>query len=421
MRSLLVSSLVLSLSRAGGVGLQALTLFFLAHALPIEDVGYVGLVYAGLGIVRYLAPLGTDVIALRRIARESAGAASAEAQAISLASLALTALVGISAAAISVGLLTGVFTVSGLEAVAIVAAIPAFALMGAFAGQIRGFGRNLAAQLPEALGLHVVFGSLIVLLAVLGDLQREQVLACLALAGWGVVAVYAVVRARIGWSWTGWPAAKALVALAREGLALSQSLALTALTSRVPTLLAAVLAGPAGAALIDLASRIGRLPEITTSGVSATLSPEFAKRAEPAQRLRVLRRGSVLAALPALCWALVIAIFGEQLIALILPVPYHDIYVPLVLVALAVAVNASFGLAGTLLLMTDQESRLRNFALAQFIVLCLVSVLSAPLLGSAGVALGILLGSLARDGGSMLDVIARSRGEVPLAAGTLVR
>jgi O-antigen/teichoic acid export membrane protein len=412
MRALIASSVLLSLSRGAGVVLQALTLLFLVHTLPIEDVGVFGLVYASLGLVRYLGPFGTDVVALRRIAREDGRSSSPEAQAISWASLVVTGIVSLLVSMISVLLFvtTGLGTLSASEIAATALAVPAFALMGAFAGQIRGFGKNLAAQIPEAIGLHVAFAATIALLAGTQMLGRDAALVGLSISAWAIAATYAAIRLRIGASWS-LPSKREIVRLSREGLGVFQALGLTALCTRAPLFLASLLLGPASTALIDVASRFGRVPEITTNSISITSSARFANEAASDGRavLLTLRTSAVLAAVPALFWLMLVAVGGPLAIETLLPPAYSAVYVPMLLITLAVAVNAVFGLASTLLLMSQREEAVRFYSVVQLLVVTGSALLLAPLVGVSGVALSALLGAIVRDGGMMTAVLRKFR------------
>jgi O-antigen/teichoic acid export membrane protein len=408
MRALLASSILLSLSRAAGIALQALILLFLVHTLPIEDVGLFSLVYASLGLVRYLGPLGTDVAALRRIAREGGRSSSPEVQAISSGSLVVTGVVSllISAAFVSWILTSGSGIFSGSEIVAIALAAPAFALMGAFAGQIRGLGKNLSAQIPEAIGLHVIFGAVIALVAGLDVLGRDLVLVGLSISAWSIAMVYTLLRLRIG-TLRFIPATPKIMQLAREGLGVFQALGLTALCTRAPLFLTSLLLGPASTALIDIASRFGRVPEITTASISITSSTRFASEAmSPGNAiLRTLRATALLAAVPALLWLILVAVGGPLVIETLLPPAYSAVYLPMLLITLAVAVNAVLGLASTLLLMSQREETVRFYSVVQLVVIAGSALVLAPQLGVNAIALSVLLGAIVRDGGMMGAVL----------------
>lgn len=405
--SFIASSALLTGSRVVGVAIQALTILLLARALPIEDLGWFGLVYAGLGIVRYLGPLGTDVGALRRIARDGSTDPRA-AQTASFGSLIIASGVATAAALLAcVALVAHGYELSQADNVAIIAAIPAFALIGAFAGQIRGFGKNIAAQVPEAIGLHALLGGAVLVLYSSGPLALEQVLVALCVASWAVVGLYALVRLRIGLDWSARPSLAELIVLAREGLAVSQALAMTAFSARLPLLLAAILVSPAGVALLDIASRFGRLPEITTASVSMTSSARFAREAsgDRAATLRTLQLSSAVAAVPAILWVVAVASLGSFAIAVLLPPDYVAAYVPMLLIALAVAINAALGQASTLMLMSGRESLVRFFSFLQFGAVAVASLALAPTYGVNGIAMAVVFGSLVRDGGMMSTVI----------------
>lgn len=324
MRELTRASLLLTASRILGIGLQAIVVFYLAHRLRIEDMGYFGLIYALLGLVRFLGPLGTDQVALRRIAKPDR--VGPDDSTISIASLVLTV-----AAILALLVLVVVAAVFGILAplspaaiAAIVVAVPAFALTGSFIGQIRGLGRNLAAQMPEATGLHVVFGLLLLACSTLGALTLDTVLACLAAAAWSITLTYAALRWPLGAHPSAWPHRDVLAEMAREGGQVFQALAVTALGFRAPLLLSTALMGPAATAVIEIAGPFGRITDIVTSSIALTFSPHLAQfdRGADARTLhKVLRHGATMAAIPALGWLVVVWVAAPRVLGSLLPLP----------------------------------------------------------------------------------------------------
>lgn len=406
MKKLVVSSVLLTGIRGLGILFQALVILYLARVLPIEDMGLFAMVYAWLGLMRFLAPMGSDQIAMRRISGEEG--VTATAQSISNTSFALTGLVGIAVALIAAIVLVWHTSFSPVEIVAIGLAIPAFALMGLFISQIRGFGQNLAAQAPEALGFHLLFGSLIALLAFGDAVERTTVLLCLCIAGWGVTTLYLMLRLRIGVDWSRRPRLIDIGRLAGEGFAIFQALLFTVLSARAPIFLAGVLAGPAAAAVLEIASRFGNLASVTTTSVGATFSPQFARLAHQGDTvglMKSLRLSALLAALPALSWLVILGVGASTAVSTLLPPAYADAYVPMLLVALASSINAAFGLASNLLLMSGSGKVVRWFSLLQFIAICLTASLLTPFYGVIGIAFTMVVGSVIRDGGLMTYVV----------------
>lgn len=407
MKELVVSSALLVGIRSLGILFQALVILYLARVLPIEDMGLFAIVYAWLGLMRFLGPLGSDQIAMRQISGEEG--VTATAQSISNASFALTGLVGISVALIAVIALVWLAPFNRIEILAIAFAIPAFSLMGLFIFQIRGFGRNLTAQAPEAFGLHLLFGSLIGLLAFSDAIERENVLICLCLAGWGVTILYFAIRLHIGVDWSRVPRLIDIVRLAKESFPIFQALFFTVLSMRAPIFLAGVLAGSAAAAVLEIATRFGNLASVTTTSVGATFSPKFARlshQSDTVELMKLLRLSALLAAFPALSWLAILGIGASTAVNALLPPAYADTYAPMLLVALTSSLNASFGLSGTLLLMSGAAGIVRWFSLAQLVVICLGALAFVPHQGVTGIAWAMVMGALVRDGGMMVFVLS---------------
>ena len=407
MKNLVVCSVLLTGIRALGILFQALVILYLARSLSIEDMGLFAMAYAWLGFMRMLGPLGSDQIALRRISGE--GGKTPAAQSISNTSFALTCLVGFGVALIASAVLVRISPFTRIEIMAIGLATPAFALMGLFTSQIRGFGRNLTAQAPEALGFHLLFGGLIALFALEGFVELTAVLFCLCAAGWGVTSLYLILRIRIGVDWSRIPQPGDIGCLAAEGFTIFQAMLLTALSVRAPIFLAGALTGPADAGVLEIATRFGNLASITTTSVGATFAPQFARLAhqsDSANLMKSLRLGAILAALPALGWLGVLCLAASTAVSTMLPPAYADAHASMLIVALAASLNAAFGLSGTLSLMTGSARILRLFSMAQLCVICLGSLAFVPNYGTTGITWAMVMGVLVRDGGMMVFIVS---------------
>lgn len=411
MRHLAVSSFQLMLIRAVGVGLQALIVLYLARNLPLEDMGIFAIVYALLGMLRFLGPMGSDQVILRRVAGEHKGQVTVASRSLADASSALSLLVGLLVSVI----LSIVLSLSidsrpmGItELIAVALSGPAFALMGAFIAQIRAFGRSVAAQVPEAIGVHILFFISLFAVERHGMLDRQIVLICLGISSWGVIAAYLVIRSKVGLRCIKLPTLNELFILGREGMSVFHALLFTVLSVRAPVLLAALLAGPAAAAVMDMAVRFGTIATLTTASIGAAFSPQFARVAHNGDidsERKALGLACVLAALPALLW-LGAVVFGASLaVDLLLPSAYRDAISPMILVAVSCAVNASLGLSGTLLIMSNKAVIVSLLSFLQLSVICIVAVVVAPKAGAIGIAAAMIAGALIRDGGAMGYVI----------------
>ncbi|MBF0235697.1 MAG: oligosaccharide flippase family protein [Desulfamplus sp.] len=409
---LILSSILLTFFRLAGITIQATIILYLARTLPIDDMGCFGLVYAFLGIVRYIGPIGTDQVAMRRISREDNSVTAVQSQNISNSSILITIFMSATTAIIVMLTLTSSnFAAFGaLEISAICTAIPAYALMGSFIGQIRGFGYNLSAQLPEAVGTHFFFGIQIFFLAWFGIVDRETVLICLCSSGWAVVIIYTILRICIGVDISYFPKKEEIIQIIKIGFGVFQGLSFTVLSVRAPLFLSTAIIGPSATALMEIAIRFGSMPTIFTNSVGATFSPRFALLAyigDKAGSMKALQLAAISAFLPAFSWLMVVALAAPYTIKHILPTIYADAYIPMVLTCTAVVINAAFGMASNFLLMTGGEKMVKIFSIFQLIVICLTSILLAPRLGPIGIAWGMVLGALVRDGGMMIYVLIK--------------
>jgi len=402
MSGLIRSSLLLTLARAIGVSVQTITIFWLAHQLPLQDMGYFGVAYAALGLIRYLGPLGTDQITLKLIARSPL---SGEVQAASGSSFWITSAVG---AILLIGFVAVASSrVSVGVTIATAAAIPAFALMGCFIGQVRGFGRNLSAQLPEAIGTHALFGGLLVLSGPFGAERIEVVMTCLALSGWIVSGIYVAIRLQTGPLQIA-PATGRIILMLRDGFGMFQPLLLTAVAYRAPLFISALALGPHAAAVVEIASRIGRASDIVTNSVGLTISPRFARlhhQGEFDQTRRIWGKGALGAMVPAAAWLAALLVWGQTGLELFLPAAYADAYTPMALFAGATLANATFGLASNLMLMSGRERTVRLFSSLQLLAICVGSAALVPTWGMVGIGIAALLGSVTRDFGMTMFLL----------------
>src|SRR5690606_39147850 len=158
-------------------------------------MGYFSAVYVFWGLVRMLGAVGLDQVALREIAFARAKSDAALAGALTWYSNILTARVGlgIALAAGAILLVLGGasrISVTALEFVSIVLAVPAFALVTMLAAAVRGYDRNIASQGVESVCLHLVTLVILLIHYSLAELTLGTVLGWQAVCAWGTAAAY---------------------------------------------------------------------------------------------------------------------------------------------------------------------------------------------------------------------------------------
>ncbi|MBL1270846.1 MAG: lipopolysaccharide biosynthesis protein [Oceanospirillales bacterium] len=409
MKNLIHSSLMVTIVRVFGIGLQSIIIIFLARELPIEEMGVFAFCYAILGLARMLGPLGTDIVTMRRIA--SAKNKFAKDLHISLnSSFVLVCCVTFSVSLICI---VGEFWVStplssesiyGYSGVLwATISIPAFAITGLLTLQLRGFDYNVLAQIPDSIGLQILFGAGIIYAQSTGQLNIDTTLSLLAIAAWAAAVTYIAIRIWIGVELTATPTFDAMRALIGESKDTLYALSVTALSVRAPIFFAAALLGPAMVSILDIAIRFGTLPSITTSAVTSTFSPRFAIYLETQDRAnlsKALSLASILAAVPALlCFILIASSPLYYGIETILPPEYANTYIPMLLICGASLINALFSPASSVLFMDSKGSVVGNFSLAQLILLCIMALVLADSMGIIGLAVAVCAGTFIRDAG----------------------
>jgi O-antigen/teichoic acid export membrane protein len=414
MKDLVHSSLLVATARVVGIALQGLTVLFLARTLPVEKMGYYALFFAALGFARMLGPLGTDQVAMRRTAMTENNRHDKALHGFLNTGFALVvainSLVALSIVIASVFARSWILHKTGLslfDIVVFAAAIPAYAAIGLLTAQLRGFDLKVLAQVPDSVLLQLVFGSGLVLCHAHGGIHLASVLLWQTISAWVVVAVYLLILVKIGIDFTARVSRDAARALVKEGRQVAFALAVTALSVRAPIFISAPLLGSAATAVLDVASRFGTLPTITTQSVAVTFAPRFASLVHSDDRRtlsRALSISSILSAAPALACLLVIGFGAPPVIRAVLPPVYSHAYLPMMAVCFASAVNAAFGGASTLLFMAQRSNVVRNYTCAQFLAICLFSALLGRAFGPLGMALAMVAGSIVRDFGLALWV-----------------
>ena len=409
MKDLIHSSLLVTGTRVAGIVLQSLLVLLLARALPVSHMDVFALGYAGLGFARILGLVGTDQVTMRLTAATENNRHDRRLQGHLNTSLFLvTALNVLIAVAVTVVAfwtkpwLSGELGPFSTSLLLVACAIPAFAIIGLLTAQLRGFDYNVLARIPDSVVLQLLFGMGLVFFLMRRELDLVSAFLSLALAAWIVAAVYVLIRFRIAIDLTATPTWKAARMLLTEGREVLYALTVTALAARAPLLFSAPLLGPAATAVLDIATRFGTLPTITTSSVTATFSPRFAALVYTDNRQdlsRALSLSSVLAAAPALICLAAIGLGAPFLIRAILPVAYAQAYPPKLVICAAAVINAAIGVASTLLFMAGESHVVRNFSLAQLIAICVLSPALGLPFGPLGFALAILAGTIVRDFG----------------------
>lgn len=400
------SSISVVLIRIAGIALQALTLILLTHVLPPAPLGIYATVYAATAIARLLGPLGFDQLALRGKlpGRGDVGVWDGAVLVLGLnAGLAL--LLALLARVVGAPL-------SLMHIVMAAALLPAFALAGLLAAQVRSSGGVIAAQWPESVQLPLMIAIGFVIGHVTGGLTLTGALTGLLVSAWSTTVTYMIlVITRPGGEMTR-PSVMRARLLTREGSAIFIALFFTAMSARAPMLLALPVLGPFGAAMMEVANRFGTLGTVVTSSVATTYSPIFARSAETGDQFALrsaLRGGALFSGMTSLGLTILLAILFPFAAGSVLPNVYIASYPALIVLALATAINGGLGLASNLMFMRGEARVVRAASLVQTIVVYIAAIPLGLRFGCAGVAVACLAGTLLRDGWLFWRVSAELR------------
>ncbi|WP_428482561.1 lipopolysaccharide biosynthesis protein [Pyruvatibacter mobilis] len=406
MRDLFTSASLLVVVRVLGIGIQAPMVIWLARTLPITEMGVFSVAYAYLGLVRYLGPLGLDQIALRRIAQDLPDGGRPVPDSVHKVSTHTLVLVtGLNAivALLAFGILA-LWAPEGMAAgdyLSISLAMPAFALIGLLAGQTRGLGYNLLAQVPDAIGVHLVFAALLAAFALTSGVSLTTVLLCLCVAAWIVLFLQVLLRMQIGFRLHTLPGLDDMVGLVREGISVFQATLFSGLSDRAPIFLSSAILGPAATAVMEIAMRFGNVATITTGSVAATLAPRFARYSydENWSALRqTLRFGVAMATVPAVFYLGLVVFGASWAIDVFLPTEYASAYLPMLCIASGIVINALFGLAINVLIMAGKGATVMYFSLGRLLAVVVGGIVMGQAFGEVGLSVAIVLGIIVRDG-----------------------
>jgi len=416
-RSLMLSSLGVLLLRIVGMALQFATTIVLAWSLSLAQMGIFASIYAVLGLTRAIGPLGTDQAGLRMLAELDDGQrpVSAEIRQVSISGLVLAGLLGCGLMiiagiiAVAVGTLPADLSVYGL--IAAVLALPAYLIMGVLAGHLRGLGRNILAQAPESLVLPSLTLAILGITHLHAGITLDDTAFALSLGAWLTVTLQIGLWVRMGLAREARIAWTDMRLLLNHGWGIFQAISVTALTTHAPIFLTGALLGAAATGLMEIALRFGKLPSLLTTSISTTFNPHYVRMFANSDHAG-LRRARIVAGLmggvPAALYALAAWLLADRVLPLVLSDSYAGAAVPMALVAAGIAVNAGFGPASNVLLMTGRAHVVRNYSLIRLVVFAGTALALAPTLGTAGIGVAVLTGFAVRDVGMSLSHSIRS-------------
>lgn len=391
--------------RVSGIGIQAITLLILANNVDPESLGIYASVLAVTAIARLIGPLGLDQVALRgRLHGYPSGSDIWPAAIVVFTvniSLSLVIFVTIALFNFGIGLIE-LFIASLI--------VPAVSVSGLLAGYLRGAGRAISAQAPESvLSPAIVLGFTVVAMR-FGVIDLKALLLLLLISNAAVAILYINILRKFTPITNIEYIVKRVCAHLSDSVSIIISLIFTAFSARAPILLALPIVGAAGAADMEIANRFGTLASIITGSVAVTYSTQFAmllSKDRLSEAKGLLIKGAILSGLAAIIVAIALAVSFALVFREVLPPTYSGAYTPMILLATATAINATFGLSSSLLFM-DGKARLVGFASAgQAAILVFLGTGLGQSFGNVGIALACIVGSLIRDGSLFLYVMVK--------------
>jgi O-antigen/teichoic acid export membrane protein len=196
--------------------------------------------------------------------------------------------------------------------------------------------------------------------------------------------------------------------LLREGVKVFTGLLTTALGVRLHVIMAGLLSGQSSVALVDMSNRFGSLVNLVNGSVASTFSQKYAVLYD-SKKFSELRRAllfsSLIAAVPALLWLILIYYYGDSVVGYVLPGDYSGLVDLMFVVALGYFVNACFGQATTLLIMANKPDIVLNASLMGLFVAFVSTFYLYGSLNTIGLVYGFVIFVLIKDVCSMLAFV----------------
>lgn len=391
--------------RVIGIALQLVTLLVLSHLLPPEAFGLYATAYAVLAVVRVIGPIGLDQLALKGIFGHDDFVPDENQFGDALAILLV---VNVGFAMLTVGgfcLIADEFAPFSIMFFAL--GLPAIACAGFVASVIRSFGHNSHAQWPESIGLPVILLVLISVFAYCDVASLNTCLIALALSAWATLVIYLFLLRSVAPLVGLIGSLRPSIHLISRAAPFTGALVVTAIASRLPVFLAAMVLGPAQAATVEVASRFGTIGTIITSSVATTFSPRFARAHEDgdvAAAGQLVRISSLFAGVSVVVLCIVLAIIFPFLATKLLPDYYISSHSVLICCCVATSINAAFGISSNYLLMAGRQKVVLFLSSIQLFAIALITIALAAPLGPLSIGLALICGAIIRDAGSFLFV-----------------
>lgn len=366
----------------------------LAVQLPISEVGLFALASATWVLARALSPLGWDVLLLREAATlATRGDFRAVAKLTTHGSL-LSAAVSFTA---FVPIFAFFFPDDRTTSLIIVATAVLWGMIGPLVASLRGIGLSLIAQVYDSVGLQVLPAVVVTSLSLFGSLSLEATLLSFTISAFvAVTSCAALMLARTRGARPGDnDQAVSIKSLYPSALRLWSAQVAAAVSSRLPTLLTAPMAGLKATALVETGSK-GQLVGATISwALGIIASRRYSTEADSALAQRTLSAAIGVTFLATVAFTAAVAGLGPFLLPL-LGSDYLAAFVPLVLMCLAAVAESIASAAGYYFAMTRRETQNATGGVLQLVVLAGSMLALTPLYGASGTGVAVLLGSTAR-------------------------
>ena len=400
--------------RIMGLILQVGVFALITRTNSLETVGLYAIVNSGWVLARFLGPMGYDRAALRFVSQffeeqqnDKVAAFSRFATRKILRFIVPVSLVLV-VSAIAIAVNTPVFTPTAQLVILFAAGLPAYALGGLIISLLRASGDIPAAQLPDAILMQVLLGAGVLALVQSGIINIIWLLAIQVVAVWLVLGIYILAWRRVISSSSSDPMDKKEC---RDISTMTRSviggLTVTALAASAPVLLISITLGPPAAALMEAARRFGLLAGLSTWAVGVAVSPLMArahKRSDHRQLQNLLTISSILQTLPALIILAGLVIFGQWLLMSLLGSEFEAAYGAMVLMAIAMTINASGSAASSFLVMAGGEKTVLHYSLASLLIIVSGIPLIALISGLTTATSVLIVASIVRDLGMTIFV-----------------
>lgn len=390
------SAISLTLAKIIGIGCQFISISIITKNLSLDNVGTFLLFLTFTLLARFLSSFGFDQILIREISREKENKKSFGNTFI--VSLIFNCLISSIIYLIYINFFDFNLQINNLL---IFLSFIMQGIFGSCIGLIRGFGKNLKAQIPEGLLMHLFFLVLIIIHSNIEIISLKTLFLNYFLSSTVVFLVYFSLIKDMRLNFKG-SLKKDFVKYFKSAGQIIIILASTYAIIKSPTLIAAIFLDIQEVALIDIALKVASIPIILISSIGATYAGVFSnlKGMGFKSNFNALSQAVILGFVPSLIWTICLVFFGKDIIKILFGDLYLEAYPSLIILSISYLLISIGSVSSVMLIHQDNESILLKLSTFSILVLSFSAAMLD--LNLIKISLIFMISIIIRDIGSLL-------------------